>query len=148
MAYLLTVFFEEHLPKNEAEKMAHLCGAAGLEEVIDLALIEPEMVPAILGADAEALGPTLLKLAERAEKTAEGWARGENMMGGGPPGVGRVRRTLSSGEPWPRSGRPGGTRRTNRLRRPRPVLVQGRREERYHPWADPPGSSVPSRHGP
>ena len=57
--------------------------------MVDLALLEPGMVPQILGEDAETLWPTLLAAAEWAKTVAEGWARGENRRGGGTAGLGR-----------------------------------------------------------
>ena len=86
MAYSLNVFFKElELAEGTAAVLTERCSKAGLEEVIDLALVEPAMVPQILGGETGPLGPTLLKAAAWAEKVAEGWARGErNMMGGGP----------------------------------------------------------------
>ena len=150
MAYSLKVFFDElEISRDDAAILASGCSEAGLNEVIDLALIEPAMVPMILGPATDPLGPTLLEAAAWAEKVAEGWARGErNMIGGGPPGVGVFRWTLTSRGTRLRPGRPGGTRRPWRSRRLRPGLVLRRRGVRDHQWPDPLGSSLPLRHGP
>ena len=62
------------------------CTAAGLDEVIDLANVEPDMVPFILGPAAAPLEPTLINAVAWAEKVSVGWARGErHMLGGGGP---------------------------------------------------------------
>ena len=92
MAYSLKVFFDElEISRDDAAILASGCSEAGLNEVIDLALIEPAMVPMILGPATDPLGPTLLEAAAWAEKVAEGWARGErNMIGGEAAGRGRV----------------------------------------------------------
>ena len=149
MAYPLKKFFEEWMPDaGVAALLEEKFSEAGLDEVIDLALIEPAMVPMILGPATDPLGPTLLEAAAWAEKVAEGWARGErNMIGGGPPGVGVFRWTLTSRGTRLRPGRPGGTRRPWRSRRLRPGLVLRGRGVRDHPWPDPLGSSLLLQHG-
>ena len=84
MAYSLSKFFAEiALPPMDAERLARRCEEAGLTEVVDLSLVEPDMVPHILRQDTESLGPTLREAAKWAEKVAEGWARGESIRGGG-----------------------------------------------------------------
>ena len=91
MAYSLSKFFAEiALPPMDAERLARRCEEAGLTEVVDLSLVEPDMVPLVLRQDTESLGPTLREAAKWAEKVAEGWARGENMRGGGAAGRGRA----------------------------------------------------------
>ena len=91
MSISLKVFFDDmELSREDAEFLTSRCSEAGLDEVIDLALLEPAMVPHVLGEDAGTLGPTLLTLAKTAERIAEGWARGENMMGRGAAGRGRT----------------------------------------------------------
>ena len=91
MAYSLSKFFVEFaVPPMDADRMALRCEEAGLEEVVDLSLLKPEMVPLVLKEDTDTLGPTLLSAAEWAKTVAEGWARGENIRGGGAAGRGRA----------------------------------------------------------
>ena len=78
MAFPIEVFLKDFdMEEETAALLAAKCTEAGLDEVIDLAMVEPSMVPAILGPDTEPLGPTLLKAMAWAEKVAEGWARGQ-----------------------------------------------------------------------
>ena len=77
MAYSLTKFFAEMVDPAEADQLDRMCRAAGMDEVIDLALLEPAMVPHVLGEDAGDLGPTLLSLAKTAEKSRRGGAGGK-----------------------------------------------------------------------
>ena len=84
MAFSIGAFLENfQLEAETAALLVARCTAAGLEEVIDLSLLEPEDIPAVLGSDAEALGPTLQNIIKRAAVTAEGWAGEQNMMGWG-----------------------------------------------------------------
>ena len=57
MAFPIKEFFGRLEITEDVEAiLLRRCDAAGLEEVIDLSLLEPDQIPAVLGTDAEAHG--------------------------------------------------------------------------------------------
>jgi len=61
MSFPLKAFFDDFEMDGEvAALLTARCAAAGLDEVIDLANVEPDIIPFILGSATDPLGPTLM----------------------------------------------------------------------------------------
>ena len=73
MAYASPLLWLElEIPPDDVEILTTKCIEAGLEEAIDIALIDASMIDEILGAEAARLGPVLLKGATMARPMIAG----------------------------------------------------------------------------
>ena len=84
MAYPVgTLFDEMTIPQSDKDALTHRCIEAEIEEAIDVAFIDSNMVEDILKEDARRLGENLLKAARLAKPMVAGWARAGVLSGGG-----------------------------------------------------------------